>query len=279
MPRGKRDAPPGMAPFRNPFIPRLQYTNRMVKHTLAEWFQTPLGAYVMAREQAYFDEVAADIFGFNAMQFGLPTHDFLRTNRMPFKFNVAPESGGTLRAAGEALPVATQSMDLVVLPHVLEFAAEPHQILREVDRVMMPEGRLIIVGFNPWSLWGLRQAFNFREDSLPWNGRFISLVRLKDWLSLLGFDVSAGRLACYSPPFVAEKWLTRFDFIEHAGDRWWGVAGGVYMLQAIKRVQGMRLITPKWATRPARPSMAQAAQRAARVSTGLPDNVIPLRKE
>ena len=104
-------------------------------------------------------------------------------------------------------------------------------------------------------------------------------MRLKDWLSLLGFDVSAGRLACYSPPFVAEKWLTRFDFMERAGDRWWGVAGGVYMLQAIKRVQGMRLITPKWATRPARQGMAQAAQRAARVSTGLPHNVIPLRKE
>ena len=279
MPRGKLDALAGMARFQNPFLPRLQYTNRMVKHTLTEWFQSPLGAYVMAREQAYFDEVVADIFGFNAMQFGLPAHDFLRASRMPLKFSVAPESGGILRATGEALPVATQSMDLVILPHVLEFAAEPHQILREVDRVMMPEGRLIIVGFNPWSLWGLRQAFSFEENSLPWNGRFVSLVRLKDWLSLLGFDVSAGRLTCYSPPFVAEKWLTRFDFMERAGDRWWGVAGGVYMLQAIKRVQGMRLITPKWATRPARASMAQAAQPAARVSTGLPDNVIPLRKE
>lgn len=251
----------------------------MMNHTLSEWFQGPLGAYVMAREQAYFDEIVADIFGFNALQFGLPAYDFLRASRMPFKFSAGLEPGVTLRAAGEALPVATQSMDLVVLPHVLEFASEPHQILREVDRVMMPEGRLIIVGFNPWSLWGLRQAFSSQEGSLPWNGRFVSLVRLKDWLSLLGFDVSAGRLTCYSPPFVNEKWLTRFDFMERAGDRWWGVAGGVYMLQAIKRVQGMRLITPKWATRPARQSMAQAAQRAARVTTGLSDNVIPLRKE
>ena len=278
MPRSAPDAAPGNVYSHNRISSRLQYTIPMVKHTLTEWFQSPLGAYVMAREQAYFDEVVADIFGFNAMQFGLPAHDFLRASRMPLKFSVAPESGGILRAMGEALPVATQSMDLVILPHVLEFAAEPHPILREVDRVMMPEGRLIIVGFNPWSLWGLRQAFSFAEDSLPWSGRFISLVRLKDWLSLLGFDVSAGRLTCYSPPFVAEKWLTRFDFMERAGDRWWGVAGGVYMLQAIKRVQGMRLITPKWATRPARASMAQAAQRAARVSTGLPDNVIPLRK-
>lgn len=242
----------------------LQYTDHMMNQTITAWFDSPLGAYVMAREQAYFDEVVADIFGFNAMQIGLPAFDFLRTSRMPLKFSAGLESGVTLRAAGEALPIATQSVDLLILPHVLEFAAEPHQILREIDRVMMPEGRLIIVGFNPWSLWGLRQAFSFQEDSMPWSGRFISLVRLKDWLSLLGFDVSAGRLSCYSPPFITEKWLTRFDFMERAGDRWWGVAGGVYMLQAIKRVQGMRLITPKWATRPARPSMARAAQRAAR---------------
>ncbi len=97
---------------------RLHYTDRMVKHTLAEWFQMPLGAYVMAREQAYFDEVVANIFGFNAMQFGLPAHDFLLTNRMPIKFSLASESRRTLRAAGEALPMATQSMDWVVLPHV-----------------------------------------------------------------------------------------------------------------------------------------------------------------
>ena len=180
---------------------------------------------------------------------------------MPFKFSAGMEAGVMLRAAGEALPVATQSMDLVVLPHVVEFAAEPHQILREVDRVMMPEGRLIIVGFNPWSLWGLRQAFSFQENLLPWSGRFVSLVRLKDWLSLLGFDVSAGQLACYSPPFISEKWLTRFDFMERAGDRWWGVAGGIYMLQAIKRVQGMRLIAPAWSDKKLRERKFAAVAR------------------
>jgi SAM-dependent methyltransferase len=147
------------------------------------------------------------------------------------------------------LPVATQSMDLVLLPHVLEFAADPHQILREIDRVMMPEGRLIVIGFNPWSMWGLRQALGRRGEEHPWCGDFISMVRLKDWLALLGFDVSAGRLACYAPPLANERWLGRFGFMEAAGDRWWGIAGGVYMMQAIKRVQGMRLITPRWKER------------------------------
>jgi SAM-dependent methyltransferase len=253
----------------------------MARSTLSEWFATPLGAYVLAREQAFCDEVVADIFGFNALQLGHPQLDFLRASRMPLRFAVANEpvalmpskkdqqvtairpadtvapqaqtcterGPALVRGRGAELPVATQSMDLVLLPHVLEFARDPHQILREVDRVMMPEGRLIIIGFNPWSLWGLRQAFGRRGDEHPWCGEFISMVRLKDWLALLGFDVSAGRLSCYVPPLANERWLNRFSFMEAAGDRWWGIAGGVYMMQAIKRVQGMRLITPKWKER------------------------------
>src|SRR5258707_1353945 len=129
---------------------------------------------------------------------------------------------------------------------VLQFAAEPPAVLREVDRVMMPEGRLIIVGFNPWSLWGLRSAVGPSRESYPWNGRFVSLLRVKDWLALLGFDVSAGRLTGYAPPFDSEKLRSRFGFMEPAGDRWWAVGGAVYMLQAIKRVRGMRLLTPAW---------------------------------
>jgi SAM-dependent methyltransferase len=214
--------------------------------SLHDWLQTPLGAYLLAQESAYFDEVVADIFGFHALQLGLPEIDFLRNSRIPYKYTVAPESPATLRACFENLPVESQSIDLLVMPHVLEFAVNPHQILREVDRVMMPEGRIIIVGFNPWSLWGAKRAMTYRERDYPWRGHFVSLVRMKDWLALLGFDVSAGKLACYVPPCDTQKWLDRFHFMEASGDRWWGIAGGVYMLQAIKRVQGMRLITPNW---------------------------------
>ena len=246
---------------------------------LYEWLQSPLGKYVLEREQQYLDEAVVDIFGFNAMQLGLGQCAFLRTSRIPLRFTVAPDGGANISALGEELPIATQSMDLVVLPHVLEFAAEPHQILREVDRVMMPEGRVIITGFNPWSLWGLRQALDLSRRDYPWCGTFISLVRMKDWLALLGFDVSAGKLGCYIPPVRSEKWRRRFGFMEPAGDRWWGVAGGVYMLQAIKRVRGMRLIMPKWETRAAEKAMAPLTGKAAGMmrGEGAADNVIELR--
>ena len=82
----------------------------------------------------------------------MPEYDLLRESRIAHRLKVAPWGEVHLRAKCHELPIATQSIDLVLLPHVLEFAEEPHAVLREVDRVMMPEGRLVIVGFNPWSL-------------------------------------------------------------------------------------------------------------------------------
>ena len=218
----------------------------MPTNTLQDWLATPLGQYLLEKEQAYLDDVTPDIFGFHALQLGMPSVDLLRESRIAHRMRIADTATPDLYAKSHELPLATQSIDLVILPHVLEFAAEPHGVLREVDRVMMPEGRLVIVGFNPWSLWGLRSAVGFSSDEFPWNGRFVSLLRVKDWLSLLGFDVSAGRLVAYAPPFDNARLLRRFGFMEPAGDRWWAVGGAVYMLQAIKRVRGMRLLTPKW---------------------------------
>jgi len=236
----------------------------MPTNTLADWFATPLGAYLLAQERAYLDDVTPDIFGFHALQLGLPGYDLLRENRITHRMRLDVGGDVSVRARVNELPLATQSIDLALLPHVLEFAPDPHAILREVDRVMMPEGRIVILGFNPWSLWGLRSAIGPGRGEAPWNGSFVSLLRVKDWLSLLGFEVSAGRLVCYVPPVRGERWLRRFAFMEPAGDRWWAVGGAVYMLQAIKRVRGMRLITPAWHEAMAREKrIALAAKREA----------------
>ena len=213
--------------------------------SLSEWFATGQGDYVLAREQVWFDRTVNDIFGYNALQLGSPEHDFLRNSRIPLRFTGADQAGVTVRLCGAELPIACGSLDLVLLPHILEFAEHPHQILREVERVLMPEGSLIISGFNPHSLWGLHRTF-VRRRGYPWCGHFIALSRLKDWLALLGFEVVEGRFAAYAPPFQQKKWLERYDFMETAGDRWWAVSGGVYFLHAIKRVHGMRLIKPQW---------------------------------
>ena len=220
-----------------------------------DWLETPAGQYVLNWEQQKHDLLVADIFGFNAVQLSLPTHDFLRANRMPLRFRC---DDGRYAGASEVrsdlhyLPFAANSIDLVVMPHTLEFDSNPHQVLREVERVLVPEGHVIVTGFNPFSLWGAKRKLSRRQALPPWRGAYLSVPRLKDWFSLLGFEMQAGAFGCYAPAVTQEKWLRRFQFMDAAGDRWWPIAGAVYIVQAIKRQHGMRLITPSWTDRMAR---------------------------
>ena len=217
-------------------------------HVLAGWLGTPLGKYLLEREMAYFETAIADIFGFHALQIGLPASDFLTGSRITAKHVLDLDEPAHLYADPAYLPFAENSIDLVVLPHVLEFTDNPHAILREAYRVLRPEGQVVLSGFNPFSLWGVKRYFG-REQTQPWNGNFVGLYRMKDWLSLLGFEVVGGKLDCYVPACSTEKWLARCRFFETAGDRWWPIAGGVYFLEAVKRMAGLRLITPAWQQR------------------------------
>ncbi len=229
---------------------------------LSEWFATPKGRYVLGWERSQFDAAVEDVFGYNAVQMGLPALDFLRESRIPLRIRAGLESGCGLRSEPVQLPLESQSIDLLVLPHVLEFSAQPHAILREAERVLMPEGSIVISGFNPLSLWGAARALGWERDHYPWRGRFIGLLRLKDWLALLGFELNGGRFGCYAPPFSQSHWLERCAFLEKAGDRWWPICGGVYVIRAIKHNVGMRLVVPEWRDkRAAKEALAPVTQR------------------
>jgi SAM-dependent methyltransferase len=166
---------------------------------------------------------------------------------MPLQFSVGLEkTQPALIAAADFLPIQSNSIDLAIMPHTLEFSNNPHQILREVYRVLIPEGHIVISGFNPLSLWGISRYLKANRAEYPWNGNFIALLRLKDWLKLLDFETMGGQLCCYAPPFEQEKWRKRLSFMEAAGDRWWPIGGGVYFLHAIKHMHGMRVIKPGW---------------------------------
>jgi len=217
---------------------------------------------VLDWELAQFDSAVDDVFGFRAVQIGLPEVDFLRQNRIPYRFSLALEPGAALAADPLQLPLASQSVDLVVLPHVLEGHPNPHDVLREVERVLMPEGQVVISGFNTASLWRVRQLFASRHNGAPWDAKFIGLLRLREWLRVLGFELNGGKFGCYAPPFRNEIWLKRFGFMEKAGARWWPVTGGVYVVRAVKRVHGMRMITPAWRQeRARRRALAPVSQR------------------
>jgi SAM-dependent methyltransferase len=218
---------------------------------------------VLDWELAQFDSAVDDVFGFRAVQIGLPEVDFLRQNRIGYRFSLALEHGAALAADPLQLPLASQSVDLVALPHVLEGHPNPHDVLREVERVLMPEGQVVISGFNTASLWRVRQVFTFHRNGAPWDAKFIGLFRLREWLRVLGFELNGGKFGCYAPPFSDKRWLDRFSFLEKAGSRWWPVTGGVYVVRAVKRVHAMRIVTPAWRReRARRRALAPVSQRS-----------------
>ena len=222
---------------------------------LQDWFATPPGRYLLAWERAQLDLAVADIFGFHALQLGLAELDGLATNRMPHRWRAAstPAKGAVIVTDFSALPFPANSLDLIVLPHSLELAPDPHTTLREVERVLVPEGRLVICGLNPASLWGLRRRraqlchrLGMGPMFLPEAREFIGYWRLRDWLRLLGFEVEVGRFGCFRPAFSSQKWLQRYEWMDRAGDRWWPILGAVYFVVAVKRVRGMTLLSPAW---------------------------------
>ncbi|MDO9358987.1 MAG: methyltransferase domain-containing protein [Polaromonas sp.] len=236
-----------------------------------DWFRTPPGEYLLAWEREQFDLAVADMFGYHALQLGLPELDALAANRMPHKWlalqgveGQAPQPEGMGATAASALRVAfltdpaalpfpENSLDLVLLPHTLELSSDPHTTLREVERVLVPEGRVVICGMNPASLWGFRQArarfyrrLGYGKLFLPEAGEFIGYWRLRDWLRLLGFEVESARFGCYRPAVSSQASLERFAWMDKVGEQSWPILGALYFLVAVKRVRGMRLLEPNW---------------------------------
>jgi SAM-dependent methyltransferase len=179
------------------------------------------------------------------------SHRWLALDEAPCAGSSAPQAA--LLTDFATLPFPAASLDLVLLPHTLENHADPHATLREVERVLVPEGRVVICGLNPVSLWGLRQRrarlyqrLGFGQSYLPQANEYIGYWRLRDWLRLLNFEVDGGQFGVYRPAVRSAQWLGRFGWLERLGARWWPIFGAVYCVVAVKRVHGMRLLGPAW---------------------------------
>jgi hypothetical protein len=247
----------------------------------ADWLThlgRPVASRLLAWEQAQADELLADVFGYHAVQLGWPQLQALRHNRMPHRWQAqaefewpGPQAWGAASLAAKpastlsegtgsgpdvwldsrAWPWQADSLDLVVLPHSLERSADPHACLREVERVLIPEGQVLITGFNPLSWWGLQQsrALHRRHDPQGQGQSLVAYRRLRDWLRLLGFEVQVSRFGGWTPAWRNERWMQRMGWMESAGARWWPILGGVYLLLATKRVHGGRLLPSRpWRT-------------------------------
>ena len=144
-------------------------------------------------------------------------------------------------AESEWLPFAARSIDLLVLPHVLEFSLEPHDVFRELSECIAPEGIVAITGVNPKSMLGVMKYFNRYTHSTLQQAKLVSVLRVRDWLSLLGFEAVAGEMVFFRPPSSQDTRLQRLQNLELAGARWWSNFGSVYVLVARKKEMAMRM--------------------------------------
>lgn len=220
---------------------------------LRDWTLQAPGSWVLDCESEVLQGYVSDLFGYHLLQLGgLPLNDgYLQDCPVRCKARIDLQSVGLatgpfIQGAPECLPVASDSIDAVVLPHTLDFSPDPHQVLREVERILIPEGRLLIAGFNPWSLWGLWRWLPGRRSQVPWNGRFLSYPRIQDWLSLMGFAVEAVDLRAFRPPLHHPGLIRRTQFMERFGPRVMPMLAGVYVVRAVKQVSTVTPIRHVW---------------------------------
>jgi len=248
------------------------------RRELTLWYHSSLGQRLLQSEQEMLEQVLPNLFGFHLLQVGRPmAGDLLSSSRIThrivmgeFKQESGADSQGSvvnLLGPSEMLPFASDSIDVLLLPHTLEFVDRPHDVLREVERVLIPEGHVVIMGFNPWSLFGLRRLFSGWRNTSPWCGHFYSTLRIKDWLALLGFDTELVQHYFFRPPLQNDGIMRRLSGLERGGKRFWSPFGGAYLLVAKKRVSTLTPIRPRWRSRRSLISVSPAEPTARRDKT------------
>jgi SAM-dependent methyltransferase len=228
--------------------------------SLADWFACEAGAAIASQEAAVAAELLPDLFGYHLLQLGRPYGAPLlvasRIGHQVICDDKLHHPSVQLGARADALPLQPASVDVVVLPHGLEFESDPHGVLREIERVLIPEGYLLTFSFNPWSLYGLwRVATGWRGD-FPWRGRFIPFGRLQEWLAVRGVETVRSAGLSFRPPLQRSATAQRFEWVERLGRHFLPFLGNVYWLLARKRVPAAR---PIRALRARRPRMRSAA--------------------
>ena len=222
--------------------------NDELGQALTSWRSSAPGARVTAHAREALAGMVDDLFGYQLLQLGELGDDMAHLVRCPIRHKIlvnyralgADES--LLIASPRQLPVASDSIDTVILAHTLDFSPDPHQVLREVERALIAGGRVVVVGFNPFSLWGLWRMFGRWRGNVPWCGHFLSYPRLNDWLTLMGFGIERMDVMEFRPPTRA----TRLDGIERIGRRVWPMLAGVYVVRAVKRVSRVTPVPQRW---------------------------------
>ena len=219
---------------------------------LASWFRGPAGVDLLRTEVERVHSAVGNLFGYHCLQVGdLAGTDLLCASRILGRTVVDVDGGALIDAyplvvgSATSLPIDSNSVDVVILPHVLEFESQPHEALREASRVLVPEGSLVVLGFNPVSVIGVRRVLRYRTAAAPWCGTYFGAARLRDWLTLLGFDIIDQR-PCSASGHAGFAWRPGIrSFVE-----WIPPAlASTSLILARKRVNAMLPLRTRWKPR------------------------------
>jgi len=182
--------------------------------SLRHWYRRPLGSLLAEAELTALESELPTLFGYHLLVIDPPWEQCrLKDSRIPHHViqSVEPltRQDAGLGGSVDNWPIMSDSIDAIVLPHTLELTGDPHQVLREADRSLIPDGHLVILGFNPRSLWGMRRVLPCRRDHMPWGSQFLSMNRIKDWLGLLGFDTLHCHYLFQRPPVQNRRLLEK----------------------------------------------------------------------
>lgn len=228
----------------------------MVDYSL-NWYKSFAGEAALARVDDICAEIMSETFGYYALETGVLSghHDLLKYSRIAAGFSlVSPSlkpfvninSTTMLISQLEQLPIATDNVDLIVASHVLEMSSNPHQVLREIDRVLVPEGHCILIGFNPFVITRVKRLFNAVFGNKKHDFKMRSVTRVRDWFSLLGFEVMDVHYMGLRPGLKNRKLFDSLGWLEKWGEYAGPLLGNMYVLHVKKQVVAMRPYKKVW---------------------------------
>lgn len=222
---------------------------------IRRWFRSDLGQNLLASEKAVVDELLPGLFGYHLVQMGVFGEPMAGASQINHRIQLGLEATDecSLQASVMDLPFLDDSIDLVFLHHLLEFVESPKRLLKEAARVTMPSGHLVVVGFNPMSLWGIWKSLARWSGNPPWNGYFIAPGRLMDWLNLLDFRIDRIHFAVNGLPLWLQKPRNKPDYSGGLKTNW--PFGAVYVIVARKEVAGVTPLKQGWLRREATPHL------------------------
>jgi SAM-dependent methyltransferase len=234
------------------------------KHTKNQesWYQTLSGKSSLDELDSLCAETLSEIFGYYAIEMGVLSgkHSLLKHSRITAGFTLLDSDSAASKntpfdsnsisssviSTTEKLPIATDNVDLVIASHTLESSKDPHQVLREIDRVLVPEGHCILVGFNPHPISRIGQFIKsrFKKDESLYKTRSVAHVR--DWFSLLGFEVVDVNYMGMRPAVKNKKLFDALSWLDRVGEYAGPVLGSMYVIHAKKQMVAMRPDKKVW---------------------------------